>query len=139
VLVSLEEAHLYSHSARTGRTEFEEHPDDRGQHDGDVGKQDDETEGTGMLEMNATEYSIAGLRNEVRKGARGKWTDYESKRGSAPSSPHSGPTGLTGISEIQTHQQGDSGYRYGRLQLATFHPMWLRLVRRQVSCHWHSR
>jgi hypothetical protein len=66
VLVSLEEAHLYSHSARTGRTEFEEHPDDRGQHDGDVGKQDDETEGTGMLEMNATEYSIAGLRNEGR-------------------------------------------------------------------------
>jgi hypothetical protein len=83
VLVPLEEAHLYSHSARKGRTESEDHLD---RHNGETnGKQDDddeghdEEEGTGMLELKAAEYSIAGLRKEVRRGARGKWTDYESE------------------------------------------------------------
>ncbi len=36
VLVPLEEAHLYSHSARTGHCEYEEIPDDES-HAGDLG------------------------------------------------------------------------------------------------------
>ncbi len=89
VLIPLDQAHLHSHSARSGRTEFEEPPDDGtggtgggadGYEDDDeeVGK-DAENEGTGMLEMRACEYSIEGLRREVRRGGEGQWTDYESR------------------------------------------------------------
>lgn len=81
VLIPLDQAHLHSHSARCGRTEYEEVPgDDHGD-----GEEDDpkdrggEDEGTGMLEMNAAEYSIEGLRKEVRKGASGERSVYESK------------------------------------------------------------
>lgn len=89
VLVPLEEAHLHSHSARTGKTEFEERPDSAGSPEYDpVGVEegshepedkDDEDEGTGMLQMSAAEYTIAGLRREVRKGGeRGQqWSSYE--------------------------------------------------------------
>ncbi|EFX04075.1 sugar transporter [Grosmannia clavigera kw1407] len=94
-LVPLEEAHLYSHSARTGRTEYEtlaeddvdedeEALDQRGKDtidgDGDV-----EAESVGMLLMRACEYSIEGLRREVRSspkdspGSQTTWTDYELK------------------------------------------------------------
>jgi MFS family permease len=80
-LVPLEEAHLHSHSARVGRTEFEDASDD-GASDGvdadDDGK-DSDHEG-GMLLMRAAEYSIEGLRREVRRGGKGKtWTEYELK------------------------------------------------------------
>ena len=85
VLISLEEAHLHSHSARSGRTEYEELPDDE-RDDDDQGSISDgeggkarEHEGTGMLEMSACEYSIAGLRREVRRGGKGRWTEYESQ------------------------------------------------------------
>lgn len=88
VLISLEEAHLHSHSARSGRTEYEELPDDEhsdedddggaSMSDGEGGKAR-EHEGTGMLEMSACEYSIAGLRREVRRGGKGRWTEYESR------------------------------------------------------------
>lgn len=79
VLVPLDEAHLHGHSARCGRTEFEDAPPgDDASDQGDPGKDADD-EGAGMLEMSAAEYSIEGLRKEVRSGERGKtWTEYES-------------------------------------------------------------
>ncbi|KAF9882267.1 hypothetical protein CkaCkLH20_00303 [Colletotrichum karsti] len=76
VVVPLEEAHLHSHSARTGKCEFEERPG----HDGEEDDEDkDQGESTGMLEMSAAEYTIEGLRKEVRRGGRGQWTEYELK------------------------------------------------------------
>ncbi|KAM0333184.1 hypothetical protein ACHAQA_001844 [Verticillium albo-atrum] len=75
VVVPLEEAHLHSHSARTGRTEFEEPPS----HDDEIGESPkDREESEGMLEMSAAEYSIEGLRREVRAG-KGDFTDYETE------------------------------------------------------------
>lgn len=87
VLIPLDQAHLHSHSARCGRTEYEEVPGEDGDDvDGDDDPKDrggrgrggDEDEGTGMLEMSAAEYSIEGLRKEVRKGAGGTRSVYES-------------------------------------------------------------
>jgi hypothetical protein len=98
VLIPLEDAHLYSHSARSGRTEYEEVPGDDGElgaaerpgnghddnHSGEAGKQS-EHEGTGMLQMCAAEYSIEGLRREVRRGEKGQqWSAYESEFTSYP-------------------------------------------------------
>ena len=84
ILVPLEEAHLHSHSARSGKSEFEEPPgeyDPATVEDGmhDSADKDDEDEGTGMLQMSAAEYTIEGLRREIRKGGeRGQqWTSYE--------------------------------------------------------------
>jgi hypothetical protein len=80
VLLSLEEAHLHSHSARTGHTEYEDISDAGASDelDGGEGGKDDDHEGTGMLLMSAAEYSIEGLRREVRRGGKGRvWTDYE--------------------------------------------------------------
>ncbi|KAH7026127.1 sugar transporter [Microdochium trichocladiopsis] len=86
VLVPLEEAHLHSHSARSGKSEFEEPPneyDPAAVEDGshDAVDKDDEDEGTGMLQMSAAEYTIEGLRREIRRGGeRGhQWTSYELK------------------------------------------------------------
>ncbi|POR31849.1 Putative MFS-type transporter PB1E7.08c [Tolypocladium paradoxum] len=76
VLVPLEEAHLHSHSARTGRTEFESRHEDA---DGDVHGKDEDSERQGMLVMDAAEYSIEGLRRETREGQRGHWSEYEIK------------------------------------------------------------
>jgi hypothetical protein len=78
VLISLEEAHLHSYSARSGRTEYEEPPDEDVDGDGAEGLKDAENEATGMLEMRACEYSIEGLRREVRRGAKGESSEYES-------------------------------------------------------------
>ncbi|KAI3396257.1 hypothetical protein diail_12339 [Diaporthe ilicicola] len=77
VLVPLDQAHLHSHSARCGRTEYEELPS----HDDDDDDPKDGVgdEGTGMLEMSAAEYSIEGLRKEVRRGGSGLRSDYEMK------------------------------------------------------------
>lgn len=77
VLVPLDQAHLHSHSARCGRTEFEELPA-HGDDDDDP-KDRGGDEGTGMLEMSAAEYSIEGLRKEVRRGGSGMRSDYELK------------------------------------------------------------
>ncbi|KAK0385002.1 hypothetical protein NLU13_7480 [Sarocladium strictum] len=75
VLIPLEQAHLHSYSARTGRTEFEAPaPVD----EEDVDK-DDDNETQGMLPMHAAEYTIEGLRKETRSGRQGKWSDYEIK------------------------------------------------------------
>ncbi|KAK0635358.1 major facilitator superfamily domain-containing protein [Bombardia bombarda] len=92
VLIALEEAHLHGHSYRSGRrTEFEESSsveddaeDDAEDDDGIAvrtkDRDDDSDEGTGMLEMSAAEYSIEGLRREVRRGGKGEtWTAYEMK------------------------------------------------------------
>jgi hypothetical protein len=84
VLVELEEAHLHSHTYRIDRDKFENSLDDGASDDGgdgnDQGKTGDD-EGTGMLEMSVAEYSIEGLRKEVRRGGKGdKWTAYESER-----------------------------------------------------------
>ncbi|OTA02288.1 MFS permease [Trichoderma parareesei] len=81
VLVSLEDAHLHSHSARVGRVEFEaqdDSPEDDDDDDDEVDSAKDD-QGEGMLLMNAAEYTIEGLRAEMRQGKRGKWTDYEIK------------------------------------------------------------
>ncbi|KAK1996882.1 major facilitator superfamily transporter [Colletotrichum falcatum] len=76
VVVPLVEAHLHSHSARTGKCEFEERPSQDDDDDDDV---KDQGESTGMLEMSAAEYTIEGLRKEVRRGGKGRWTEYELK------------------------------------------------------------
>ncbi|KAI1350654.1 sugar transporter [Xylaria sp. FL0043] len=94
VLVPLEEAHLHSYSARCGKAEFEE--DRRGSGDAYASahlddNEDEETafraayknsdnEGDGMLQMDAAEYTIDGLRRDARKGEPGRrWTEYELK------------------------------------------------------------
>ncbi|KAI0973858.1 sugar transporter [Xylaria arbuscula] len=94
VLVPLEEAHLHSYSARCGKAEFEE--DRRGsgdaRADAELNDEEDEeaalaaafknsdSEGDGMLQMDAAEYTIEGLRRDARKGEPGrKWTEYELK------------------------------------------------------------
>lgn len=101
VVIPLEQAHLHSHSARCGRAEYEEVPDqDRVGHDeeeeegeGDADEENDfpkargggargegeGDEGTGMLPMSAAEYSIEGLRKEVRRGGGGTRSEYESE------------------------------------------------------------
>ncbi|KAL7814622.1 major facilitator superfamily domain-containing protein [Trichoderma aethiopicum] len=78
VLVSLEDAHLHSHSARVGRVEFEAQDDSPEDDDDDADSAKDD-QGEGMLLMKAAEYTIEGLRAEMRQGKRGKWTDYEIK------------------------------------------------------------
>lgn len=82
VLVPLEEAHLHSHSARSGRCEFEEARTSSDDPEVDVSEagapKDSDNEDAGMLQMSAAEYSIEGLRREVRKGQRqGQWSEYE--------------------------------------------------------------
>ncbi|KAJ3566569.1 hypothetical protein NPX13_g7087 [Xylaria arbuscula] len=108
VLVPLEEAHLHSYSARCGKAEFEERRRGSGDDDNDSGDgindqdanaagsnynydEDEETalgtafkssdhEGEGMLQMDAAEYTIEGLRRDARKGEPGRrWTEYELK------------------------------------------------------------
>lgn len=88
VVIPLERAHLHSHSARCGRTEYEEVPGADLEHEerGDDDEEDEEglkdgEEGRAMLEMNPAEYSIQGLRKEVRKkdGGGNERGEYESK------------------------------------------------------------
>lgn len=80
VLIPLDQAHLQSHSARCGRMEYEELPDEDND-DEEIDPKDragDDHEETGMLEMSAAEYSVEGLRREVRRGGHGMRSDYES-------------------------------------------------------------
>lgn len=87
VVIPLEQAHLHSHSARCGRTEYEEVPGvepENEEEEGDAeGLKDGDDEGRGMLEMDPAEYSIGGLRKEVRRrreDAGGKeMGEYESE------------------------------------------------------------
>lgn len=84
VVIPLERAHLHSHSARCGRTEYEEVPgadlENEEREDEEEGLKDGE-EGRAMLEMNPAEYSIQGLRKEVRRsdGGGSERGEYESK------------------------------------------------------------
>ncbi|KAK1778999.1 major facilitator superfamily domain-containing protein [Copromyces sp. CBS 386.78] len=84
VLIPLAEAHLHSHSSRSRPPSDLDDAllgqDDEGvQHHKDPADDED----TGMLLEMGTEpeYSIEGLRREVRRGNKGgeKWTDYEMK------------------------------------------------------------
>ncbi|RYP85616.1 hypothetical protein DL769_000957 [Monosporascus sp. CRB-8-3] len=85
VLVPLEEAHLHSHSARTGKAEFEEIPDSADDAEEGYGVEpgaakDQDNENTGMLQMSAAEYTIEGLRREMGKGGgRAGHSEYELK------------------------------------------------------------
>lgn len=125
VVVPLEEAHLHSHSARIGRCEFEERP---GREDDDEDEEDgkDQGESTGMLEMDAAEYTIEGLRKEVRRGGRGQWTEYECELllfclGWCGCVADEG-------SEIEAGEQGDPGHWDGAIQLAAVYPLRLWMV-----------
>lgn len=101
VWVPLEEAHLYSYSAREGRAKFDERDhmmdqdmeaqldrveneerDGEDEDDNAEGK-DEDNEAQGMLARRTAEYTIEGLRAEMRKGRgggpHGTWTTYESE------------------------------------------------------------
>lgn len=98
VLVPLHEAHLHSYSARTAAVvsrDGEEarlrgidgkNPERRDEENNDNDNDDDDDraqyggETRGMLKMSATEYTIEGLRREVRRGGGDvdrRWTQYE--------------------------------------------------------------
>lgn len=106
VLVSLEQAHNYSHSSKKGRAQFDERDyvvdediearlTDAEREDGDARastdeidglnstKEEDSDEAQGMLKTHAGEYTIEGLRAEMRNGQgggpHGTWTSYESE------------------------------------------------------------
>ncbi|GAW13009.1 hypothetical protein ANO14919_023850 [Xylariales sp. No.14919] len=93
VLVPLEEAHLHSYSARRRKADAE---DQHGSGDADANADPDHNEdeeaalgatfkssnneGDAMLQVDAPEYSIDGLRQAVREGEPGRrWTEYELK------------------------------------------------------------
>lgn len=76
VIVPLEDAHLHSYAARHGGAESRPE-DDIEDVEEESGVKSSEHEATGMLEMSVSEYSIEGLRREIRKGSRGKLTEYE--------------------------------------------------------------
>ncbi|SPO06646.1 related to 4-hydroxybenzoate transporter [Cephalotrichum gorgonifer] len=76
VIVPLEDAHLHSYAARTGNTSPGLSSDIDDVED-DAGVKGSEHETTGMLEMSVSEYSIEGLRREVRKGSQGRLSEYE--------------------------------------------------------------
>jgi hypothetical protein len=76
VLVPLDQAHRYTQSAKSkgksrARPNEEEDEIDETK-DGDYEMQ-------GMLHKKVSEYSIEGLRREVREGRQGQWTTYESE------------------------------------------------------------
>ena len=111
VLIPLGEAHLHSHSTRS-RPPSDLDDALLGQDDEGVQHHKDpaDDENTGMLLEMGTEpeYSIEGLRREVRRGNKGgeKWTDYESEilnnRGLAYMTCYA----KLFYSEIEAHQQG---------------------------------
>ena len=76
VIVPLEDAHLHSYAARVGggaSPRVSEDLEDEEREPGPKGSHEE----TGMLEMSVSEYSIEGLRREVRKGSRVPLTEYE--------------------------------------------------------------
>lgn len=76
VIIPLEDAHLHSHAARVGGVQPHDSDDDDEDVEGEPGPKSSHEE-TGMLEMSVSEYSIEGLRREVRKGSHAQLTDYE--------------------------------------------------------------
>ena len=84
VLVALEEAHLHSHTSRSRPiSDLDDGLPGPNGEGGHHHKDPADDEDTGMLLEMGTEpeYSIGGLRREVRRGNKGgeKWTDYESE------------------------------------------------------------
>ncbi|KAG6318976.1 hypothetical protein E4U44_007347 [Claviceps purpurea] len=91
VLVPLEEAHLHGISARSDRTRSDSRRQDRraddlesaataaaeGEEEEEMKNADSEAEA--MLQMEEAEYTIDGLRAEMRQGRQGRWTEYEVK------------------------------------------------------------
>lgn len=99
VWIPLDKAHNYSHSGKHGRTDLDEQDYvvdediearlNEGDEDAaldDAGHEttkEENSEARGMLRTSAPEYSIEGLRAEMRKGRgggpHGTWTSYESE------------------------------------------------------------
>lgn len=77
VLVPLEQAHLYSQSAKSGKKAKSQSQDDDQLDDEET--KDGDYEMQGMLQKNVGEYTIEGLRREMREGRQGRWTTYESE------------------------------------------------------------
>ncbi|KAG6041701.1 hypothetical protein E4U41_002784 [Claviceps citrina] len=80
VLVPLEEAHRHSLSGRCGRPNTASREDDLEydlEHDVEGENKDGESQA--MLQMEEAEYTIDGLRTEMRQGRQGQWTEYEVK------------------------------------------------------------
>ncbi len=121
VVVPLEEAHQHSHTYRQRLRGDADGRLDEGAFRDDGGLDKDPAEGdTTTMLMTSTappEYSIEGLRREVRGGEKGeRWTAYESE---LPRHLSGRKADLTGYdSEVSTHQQGDPGYWHGPVQLA---------------------
>lgn len=131
VVVPLEEAHLHSHTYRLrspspsgpeGQLDANAFDDD----DDGIDKDGDEGDTTMLMTSSAPpEYSIEGLRKEVRRGGKGeRWTAYESTC-RASTSLHD-PCFLVCVwfvqreltvhgSEVSAHQQGDPGHWNGPL------------------------
>jgi hypothetical protein len=81
-VVPLEEAHQHSHTYRLTRSEpVGQLDDDAFDGDGGIDKDRDEQDTTMLMTgSEPPEYSIEGLRKEVRRGGKGeKWTAYESE------------------------------------------------------------
>lgn len=129
VVVPLDEAHQHSHSYR-----LRPRPETEGQLDDDAFGEDDaaidkdaDDEDTTMLVMSSAvpEYSIEGLRREVRRGRREEnWTAYESEWLDCIFYPCLETVFvrlclwwklMDHDSEIETHQQGHSGHRDGEV------------------------
>ncbi|KAG6139610.1 hypothetical protein E4U34_004896 [Claviceps purpurea] len=91
VLVPLEEAHLHGISARSDRTRSDSRRQDRRADDLEsaataAAEEEEEeemknadSEAEAMLQMEEAEYTIDGLRAEMRQGRQGRWTEYEVK------------------------------------------------------------
>ncbi|KAH6899907.1 major facilitator superfamily domain-containing protein [Thelonectria olida] len=76
VLVPLDQAHRYTQSAKSkGKSRAQPDEED----DGIEETKDGDYEMQGMLHAKANEYSIEGLRREMREGRQGQWTTYEIK------------------------------------------------------------
>ncbi|KAM5352423.1 hypothetical protein ACJ41O_005146 [Fusarium nematophilum] len=73
VLVPLEEAHLYSQAAKSEKSNHE------AKEEGELDDLEAKEERQGMLGGDAGEYTIEGLRKEMREGRQGQWTTYEIK------------------------------------------------------------
>jgi hypothetical protein len=74
VLVPLEEAHLYSQAAKAKNAS-----NGAKREEGEMDDLEMKEESEGMLGGEAGEYTVEGLRKEMREGRRGQWTTYESE------------------------------------------------------------
>lgn len=73
VLIPLDEAHLFSQAAKSKKSSENEKVE------GELDDLEAKEEREGMLGGDPGEYTIEGLRKEMREGRQGRWTTYESK------------------------------------------------------------